>query len=55
MIDFRSTDHWPRKKRRQWLFLSVLAGLTVLSWGLGLTRETPAPAEPGAAIVDAHR
>lgn len=55
MIDFRSTDHWPRKRRRQWLFLSVLAGLMVLSWGLVLMREVPAPAKPGAASLQARR
>jgi hypothetical protein len=54
-IDFRSTDHWPRKKRRQWLFLAVMAGITALVWGLVLTREAPGPAGQAAAAVQAHR
>ncbi|MBV6635476.1 MAG: hypothetical protein KI788_06195 [Mameliella sp.] len=54
-IDFRSTDHWHRKKRRQWLFLAVLAGITALAWGLVLTREAPGPAGQTAAAVRAQR
>ncbi|WP_421906010.1 hypothetical protein [Mameliella sp.] len=54
-IDFRSTEHLPRKRRRQWAFLAILAGITLAVWALVLTQWGLAARGQTAAMLRLFR